>query len=911
MTRLSKDRWERIRPLFDVALDLPPGELTVWLREQRRTDPGLVVELEDLLSREALLEREGFLERDSRALVPQGLSLAGKTVGAWVLERPLGHGGMGTVWLARRADGRYEGFAAIKFLSLAVADAPGEARFRREGSVLARLSHPNIGRLLDAGVAPTGQPYLVLEHVDGAPLDRWCDERRLAVTPRVRLFRQVLDAVAHAHANLIVHRDLKPSNILVTPDGMVKLLDFGIAKLLEEGGDGREPTAAQDRLLTVEYASPEQIRGEPVSTATDVYSLGVLLYQLLAGRHPTGADSHTPAEQIHAILEVEPPHLSQAVTPGGAVTRELARTAAALRDALPERLRRTYAGDLDNILAKALRKDPRERYPSVTALAEDLDSFLHHRPVTARPTTWRYRAAKFMRRNRGGVTGAALVTLALLATTGAAVYQTAQTRRQRDAAVRSLQRQVALATVQDILAGDSRGSGGRPLSTAERLQLAMQVLRGTYRNAPWLVAEGMSNLAARYYEMGDRETEREVLAEARTLAERANLPEQVALAACGRVYSFAYDDLLDSARAELSLARAALARSGAGSGEIAVHCRRVEGQLLVAEGHPDSAISLLNGVVTRIERSSEEDAFAASYRFGALNDLAQALRAAGRTREASRYQQQIVHQLDSTGYGQTEIFPAAVGFLTSSLSELGEFAAVRSTLEPLMRQQEAVLGSGQASAQLEFLYGQAHLRLGQLDSADLWIGRALRGPAEVPWGVAMWAPPAVTQLRLDQGRLADARREIRHLPSGTPTRQANSALLGARIRWEEGDSLGAVAMLEQGLRAMPWQGPKPPPYLALPLITAGEWRLSLGAARAADSLAALAIAAARVDSLALTHSALVGRAELLRARAHRAAGDSSAARTAAERAVMALSNGFGPTHSYTFAATVLRDTLSH
>lgn len=880
---LDPDHWAEMRPLLDKALDLSPGERTLWLRAQRLTNPTLVAELEELLAREWQLEQEGFLGPESHPLPPEGLSLSGKSLGPWVLDRPLGQGGMGTVWLARRADGRFEGAAAIKFLSLALSDAAGEARFRREGSALARLNHPNISRLLDAGVAPTGQPYLVLEHVAGVPLDRWCDQRDLSIADRLQVFRQVLDAVTHAHANLIVHRDLKPSNILVTTDGVVKLLDFGIAKMLEEGG---ETTANQERMLTIEYASPEQVRGEPISTATDVYSLGVLLYQLLGGRHPTGAGSSTPVERIQGILESEPARLSRV-------------------EGMPVRVRRTVAGDLDNILAKALRKDPRERYPSVVALSEDLDGYLNHRPVSARPATWRYRAGKFVRRNRGSVASALLITLLLIATTGAAVYQAFQARHQRDAVVVALRRQVALSAVQEVLAGDARGAGGKPLNVSERLQLAMEVLRGSYRNEPWLVAEGMSNLSARYFEMGDRETQRRVLADAAALAEQANLPEQIALARCGRAFSFSYDDALDSARANLVAAKAALARGRAD----ALRCQESEAFVLMAEGHSDSAIPLLTDIVQREEHPSVDDAFSVTERTGALSELAQALRAVGRAREAAEYQKRIVEQLDSTGYRQTGFFGPAVGQLNASLGELGEYAAAQALLASIIRRQETLMGRGQATPELQFLYGLDLLRLGQLDSAELWMGRSLHDPGDVNWGVAMWAPPAMTQLRLDQGRLADAGREVKSLPSGTPIRQANAALLPARLRWQQGDSLGAVTALEQGLRAIAWPGAEPPPYLALGLVTAGEWRLATGGIRAADSLALLSIRAGSVDSLAGTRSALVGRAELLRIRTLRALGDTGGARTAAARAVQALENGLGPAHPSSLIARALRDSL--
>jgi eukaryotic-like serine/threonine-protein kinase len=395
----------RLRLLLDTALELAPGARSAWLAALRETDPAGARELERLLAAEEGLDAAGFLDTAAGPLGhaagpdaarPPG-ALAGWRLGAWTLERPVGQGGMGTVWLARRNDGRFEGTAAVKLLNVALLDPVGAARFQREGTLLARLSHAHIARLLDAGVAEGGQPYLVLEYVEGERIDRYCDARRCSPAERIGLFLDVLGAVAHAHANLVVHRDLKPSNILVAAGGSVKLLDFGIAKLLEEGAPGAESTLtdAGGRALTPEYAAPEQVAGGAVTTATDVYALGVLLYVLLAGRHPTGEGRRTTAEHLKGVLDTEPPRLSAAAT--GAEARATS----------PERLRRLYAGDLDNIVAKALRKRPEERYPTVDALADDLRRYLDHQPVSARPDSLRYRAAKFVRRNRAGVAGAA------------------------------------------------------------------------------------------------------------------------------------------------------------------------------------------------------------------------------------------------------------------------------------------------------------------------------------------------------------------------------------------------------------------------------------------------------------------------------------------------------------------------
>lgn len=355
-----------------------------------------------------------------------------EVIGPYRLVHKLGQGGMGQVWLAERSDGRFERKAAVKFLNVALMGQVGEDRFKREGAILGRFSHPNIAELLDAGVSSSGQPYIVLEYVEGKPIDRYCDQGALDVKARISLFLDVLGAVAHAHANLIVHRDIKPSNVLVNKDGHVKLLDFGIAKLLEEEGQENGATLLTregESPLTPEYAAPEQVTGAPVTTATDVYALGVVLYQLLCGQHPAGRGVHTPASLVKAIVDTEPPRLSDVVTPTRANTKGDA-TNAAQRSTTPEKLSRLLHGDLETIVAKALKKIPQERYASVTALADDLRRYLKHEPISARPDTLAYRAVKFVRRNRAVVALAGVALLALGLGMSAALWQAHIARRE-------------------------------------------------------------------------------------------------------------------------------------------------------------------------------------------------------------------------------------------------------------------------------------------------------------------------------------------------------------------------------------------------------------------------------------------------------------------------------------------------
>lgn len=417
MSTFTPEQWQEISPYLDHALSLSEDERKGWLQSFRLEKPKLAEALLQLLEEHRALADEHFLE-SAPVRVAGGIPLLDQKVGAYSLISLIGQGGMGSVWLAERSDGRFERQVALKFLSFPLTRGIRAERFKREGQILGQLTHPNIAELIDAGVAPTGEPYLVLEYVDGFPVDRYCDQQKLDVDARIRIFLDVVNAVAHAHANLIVHRDIKPSNVLVRSDGQVKLLDFGIAKLLAEGVNATATviTVEGRGAMTPQFAAPEQVTGEAITTATDVYALGVLLYLLLTGQHPAGQKLHSTAELVKAILECEPSQPSTlALT---AESKQLAET----RAATPEKLRRQLRGDLDTIICKALKKNPAERYPSVTALADDLQRFLRHVPISARPDTIGYRATKFLRRNRTAVTFTAAAMVLVIGSLSAGLY---------------------------------------------------------------------------------------------------------------------------------------------------------------------------------------------------------------------------------------------------------------------------------------------------------------------------------------------------------------------------------------------------------------------------------------------------------------------------------------------------------
>lgn len=412
MTQQS-DRFRRLSALFDEVVELSAED-----REARIgavDDAELAAELRQLLAAD-----EGTVEEDylgsliaAEAAALQHREMDGVRLGPWEVSESIGEGGMGTVYLARRADGAYEAQAAIKLVRGGIPSPALDERFRAERQILAGLRHPGVAQLLDGGSTDDGTPYLVMEYIDGAPITTWCDEQSLTVEDRLRLFLKVCDAVAYAHRELVAHRDLKPSNILVTQEGEPKLLDFGIAKLIDSMGEGGDVTQRYT-VMTPAYASPEQVSGERASASADIYSLGVLLYEMLSGRLPLDTKGLTPVQLISRVTQDVPVLVSNAVGDGDRQKR--------------------LSGDLDAIVSRALRKEPEERYASVEALAEDVRLHLSGSPIRTRSDDWRYRAGKIVRKNRGVVSGSLLMLLLGISFTINTVLQSRAVARERDRA---------------------------------------------------------------------------------------------------------------------------------------------------------------------------------------------------------------------------------------------------------------------------------------------------------------------------------------------------------------------------------------------------------------------------------------------------------------------------------------------
>ena len=418
---MNSERWQQVKKMLDGALALASGERSIYLEHACGEDSELRNEVEALLHHHQLAGAS-FLNQPAvdlqRPLTDSGTMplRIGRSVGVYQILEEIGRGGMGAVYRAARVDGQYEKQVAVKFVRGGYDTASVLERFRHERQILASLDHPNIARLLDGGTTEDGIPYLVMELIEGTPIDHYCDAHSLNVTQRLKLFCQVCSAVQYAHQHLVIHRDIKPSNVLVSSEGIPKLLDFGIAKILDPSVNS-QPTLVHP--LTPEYASPEQIRGEPITTSTDEYSLGVVLYQLLTGCSPYRVNTSLPHELSCAITETEPQRPSAVV-----LVSENARPSDHHAEVAPARiplscegppakLHRRLAGDLDNIVLKAMRKEPQRRYGSVEQFAEDIRRHLDGLPVTARQDSWSYRAGKFIRRHTAAVAATLIVIITL------------------------------------------------------------------------------------------------------------------------------------------------------------------------------------------------------------------------------------------------------------------------------------------------------------------------------------------------------------------------------------------------------------------------------------------------------------------------------------------------------------------
>ncbi len=895
MPAIDRARWQQLSPHLDRALELPIAERAGWLESVRTADPALADDLRALLDAHASATTEGFLK--TAPLWPlHDATLAGRTLGAYTLETPIGQGGMGGVWRARRSDQQFEGVAAIKLLNLALIGRKGAERFKREASILARLQHPNIARLLDAGVSELGQPYLVLEYVEGERIDHYCDSRRLSVDARLRLFIDVLAAVGHAHALLIVHRDIKPSNLLVTRDGVVKLLDFGIAKLLADhpDTDARGDATQEDtRVLTPEFAAPEQIIGSGVTTATDVYALGLLLYLLLSGQHPRAMGARSPADWMTMLVDRDMPRLSdQAKAAPVLEVRKRATTR--------EKLRRQLAGDLDNIVAKALKPEPRERYESVTRFADDIRRHLNDEPVTARPDTLAYRLGKFARKHRVGVATATLTGCALIGATGVATWQMLEARAQRDEALYQTRRAQAVNDFMNVMMADV-GPDGRSLTPLELLDKGRMLLETQYGGDPAFVAGILVNIAGRYMDLGRIDKELETLEQAERIARARHDNELLANVQCNTVDTEVRLGRKDRAIARMDEARQALAHVARPRNGLKVSCLYAETYLEWALGHLDTAIDRAQAALALVERSGIENL---NYTM-MLSTLSGLYADKGMLKEANDYNHQTRDSFERTGRGGTMGRLITEHTESVHLMKFGEVKAAealeRSVIERMRgKDAERVMPPEFASH-----YGTILSVLGRSDDAIGWLrfavsrarsdGNALveaRSKVRLAGALIRMSNATQAEALLDEASVVLANHFGDYQSQFVDTARMHAELRMVQRRFDD-----ARREIDSLLRDLGYPQSGIASKIEQPLLSAAEIGLLSGDYDAAEGYARAALSAAQEVARDPQQSADVGRALMLIGRARYAKGDPRGALDAFERARVPIANGLGDGHS--------------
>ncbi|HEX5685909.1 MAG TPA: serine/threonine-protein kinase [Ideonella sp.] len=881
MNMPDRQRWQRLSPLLDELLDLAPAQQALRLGALLGEHPTLAGELAALHAAHQRAGGEHFLEDAAADAATEAAppTLAGQRLGPYTLVAPLGHGGTGSVWRAHRNDGRFDAQVAVKLLHLSLVGHAPAQRFRREGSILARLTHPNIAHLLDAGVSDGGQPYLVLEWVDGERIDHHCDHQRLSVEQRLSLFDDVLAAVSHAHSHLVIHRDIKPTNILVDRQGQVKLLDFGIAKILEDQAWNAEATAITreggGQSLTPEYAAPEQWRGEPVTTATDVYALGVLLYQLLAGRHPTAADHATVQQVMQATLESEPARLSAACS----------AEAAALRETTLNGLTRRLRGDLSNIVARALAKAPPQRYPTVDALAEDLRRHRNHEPVTARAHAWPYRWGKFARRHRVMVGAGALSTAAVVAGLAGTLSQARVAEYERDRALRQL---VQTEAVEEFLGFLISTTANRPLSTLELLDRAREMANAQFAGNPAVRARLQLTLADLYGEIDAQDATLELLAQAGVAAQQAGDIDLQAQAECAKAAETGLEP--DSKRAAARFEQAmAMLRAQPGSDTVALaYCHHVRairafdlGENLQAMTDEREALALMGA-----SRPGNR-ALQVAMRQG----LAGALAKTGDLALAIEQIQAAIDELKAMGRSNTigvQTLLNNKGVLFSRAGDpLRALAAFNGAIGDL---HDGTTASGAAS------FGnraRALLDIGRVAEAQQALAQGLALAAErgdsrsPPFSIASFGWCAPGELPRCEQRIEAARDSMAALLPPSHASLGYADISHARMLLDAGQPERAKPLLERAVSiyGAPERG-EPARIRALTLLARAE--LQLGRVETALEVAERAVQQARSAAVGFNHSEWLGSALLAQGSALRARGDAQASAAVLHEALAQL-----------------------
>ena len=740
MTRnaIDTEYWKRLDVLLAEALALPDGERPAWLERLPADDQRFRARLAEMLGR-AGAETAAFMTRpvDAGTLEQAAETMVadkpGDVVGPYRLVIPLGFGGMGAVWRADPIEGGVQRAVALKLPRTGW--SPGLAsRLKRECDILSKLEHPNIARLYDAGVTQAGRPWLAMEIIDGVPIDQFCGDRKLALHARLKLFLDIARAISFAHARLIVHRDLKPGNILVDPAGRVHVVDFGLGKVLDEGtGPDAALTQTMARALTPDYASPEQIRGDAITVATDVYSLGVVLYQLLVGKRPYRLKRESVAALEEAIVEADVPAASSQVTDRA--------TARALR------------GDLDTILAKALRKDVNERYATVEAFAIDVDRHLRGLPVHARPPSFAYTTGRFVRRHRTLVASTAIVLIALVAGLAGTLYQAQQAAAERDRALRELRFAEAAEEFMRFLLSEQ---SAKPLPAPELLRRAERAIGGQFADDAALRARMQLLLADLYGELSDFKRAEAVLQDAKRSATAANDRWLAAQADC------------------------------------------IQAGVYGATGRTDEAMALFAAVMPQVQGDRTRDSVTAQVCY---SQRSVAVRNLGRAEEAAKDAQAALDAIGTShpGYRVNRIFLKTN--MADTLTNFGRHKEAVALYEESLGELRRI-GRGGTSAGLLLANNLVVIltRAGQLRRASA-VYEGLPGPEEMDRPSFTTLSINYARVLADLGRPDEAQRMLEQAAGekerlGDKRGQAFAILGGAQVACRRGD-----AVLCEALRA--------------------------------------------------------------------------------------------------------------
>lgn len=886
----DKERWLRLSALLDEGLELDGVEREAWLERLRSEDSALAGEVAALLVEHGALSREGFLD-GTAAEPPAASTLAGLVVGAYTLRSPLGQGGMGSVWLAERSDGRFTGRAAVKLLNASLIGREGEARFKREGSILARLRHPNIAHLADAGISSLGQPYIILEYVDGMRIDRFCEERGLSLQARLGVFLEVLEAVAHAHANLIVHRDLKPQNVLVDRDGRVRLLDFGIAKLIDpEPGDPATVTRAGESALTPEYAAPEQVTGGLVTTATDIFSLGALLCVLLTGQHPAGSSPRTPAEWVKAITEVEPKPLSALAAESGQP-----KIAAALR------------GDLDNIAARAMKKNPAERYPSVEAFADDLRRHLRHEPVSARADSMAYRASKFVRRHPLGVVAASAAILGTIVFTAGIAWQAREARRQRDETRLQMARATAAREFMSFLLGvaSSPGSGR---TSSDLLAQGEAVIHKEYAGNDTLQAELLVTIGEQYMASERYERAAPILHRAAGLARRSGDPDLQARALCPLALLHAINDEQEEAESMMDGALGNLP-------DDSLHAMQ-RAECLATRGNfgfwTEDAEQMKRDATAALALLDTISIPADTTRISAQGVLAYGHYLARESRQADEAYTKLVSTLERAGRDKT-LLAADVYNNWSLVHYQGDIAKAEPLCRKAVELRREIEGRDGIAPSVTYNLAGVLLQLARYDEAEELYDETIRtARARKEARIETDAMLERSELYVDMGDLKRAAAQLEDLgplltgPDPEPFRVVQMAYYRGRLLLAQGQPAEARASLGSAVDVFERRKSRIALFV-FSLIGMSRADIALDDTAAAEEEAGRALEVAESMANPEMPSYLIGLALAARADAHLAAGEDDKARADYVAALPNLETTLGGSHP---AAAAAREALS-